>query len=139
MAKHWGVCQCLPCPSPSFSLESFPKSTKDRHPPYLFLVFLTWNLHAAFLAIVACLATQSFSIVKTGYIDSNDSNLEGCLGCQPEHAVLWTGCLPSISDPCHGDTRTNTATGTDSGVPAQGLQRNWLGKPGFCRHGWGNV
>lgn len=130
-AKHLGgVCQCPPCPSPSFSLGSFPKSTEDWHPPHLFLVFPTWNPHTAFLSM-ACLATKSFSIVKTGYIDSNDSSLEGYLSCQLDGAVLQTGCLPSMPDPCPGDTRTSedkqvVTLDSDPGAPEKVAGEPWL-------------
>lgn len=80
---------------------------------------------------MVCLATKSFSIVKTGYIDSNDSSLEGYLSCQLDSAVLQTGCLPSMPDPCPGDTRTSAAKqavtlDSDPGAPEKVAGEPWL-------------
>lgn len=49
---------------------------------YLFLFFPSWHFHSCFSCLSMLRVTKLFSILKTGYVDSNYSRVEGHLSCQ---------------------------------------------------------
>lgn len=69
-------------PSPSISVSSILKSTRDLCSPCFFLLFATWNPHSCFSSLSLLRVTQPFSFPEAGYIDSNDLRVEGHLTCQ---------------------------------------------------------